>query len=62
MIAEDPWGRDWFPEIDQWCIDSFGEQDIWGEEPVNGWKRMRNKWYFIDESMLSMFMLKWQGI
>jgi len=41
-IQNDPWGRDWFPEIDKWCEETFGPQDYWGEEPVTGWKRMRN--------------------
>ena len=60
MVAEDPWLVKQFPDIDQWCTDSFGEEDIWGEEPVNGWKRMRNKYFFTKEDMCSMFMLKWR--
>lgn len=54
------WGQDWFPDIDQWCEDVFGKGDLWGEEPVNGWKRMRNKYFFTDETKLEWFVLRWQ--
>jgi hypothetical protein len=60
MIAKDPWGREWFSEIDQWCNDSFGEQDVWGQNPVSGWKRMRHKYFFTKEDMCSMFMIRWR--
>jgi hypothetical protein len=54
-----PWGQDWYPEIDQWCNETFGSEDLWGENPVNGWKRMRDKYFFIDEAKLSWFVLRW---
>ena len=60
MVAEDPWLLHQFLEIDKWCADSFGEQDVWGSDPVNGWKRLRNKYFFTKEDMCSMFMLKWR--
>jgi hypothetical protein len=58
-IQEDIWGVKWFPEIDKWCEETFGPQDLWGEEPVNGWKRMRNKYFFVDDSQLTWFLIKW---
>ena len=58
MPKGDLWGKDWFPEVDAWCYESFGAQDIWGEPVVNGWKRMRNKYFFRDEDMLTMFKLR----
>ena len=59
MIRTDPWGHEWFPEIDMWCHETYGQQDMWGEPVVNGWKRMRNKYFFRDEDMLTMFRLVW---
>jgi hypothetical protein len=53
------WGQDWYPEVDQWCEGTFGPSDLWGENPVNGWKRMRNKYFFIDESTLGWFVTRW---
>ena len=61
MIAEDLWGLTWFPEIEDWCTDSFGDQDIWGENPISGWKRMINRYFFTKEDMCSIFILKWGG-
>jgi hypothetical protein len=61
MLAEDPWGREWFPEIEAWCHQTLGQQDMWGEPVVTGWKRMRNKFFFADEDMLTMFKLVWGG-
>ena len=55
----DPWGGDWFPDIDKWCEQAFGDSDIWGEESVNGWKRMRNKYFFTEEKLLSVFVMRW---
>ena len=54
------WGNYWFPEIDQWCEQVFGPSDVWGEEPVTGWKRMRNKFCFIEEKQREWFKLRWQ--
>lgn len=45
--------------IEDWCEDVFGEQDIWGSDPVTGWKRMRNVFYFTQESARDMFVLRW---
>lgn len=55
----DLWGFNWFPEIDDWCESTFGQQDLWGEQPVSGWKRMRAKYFFTDSSKLSWFLIKW---
>lgn len=57
----DNWGHTWYPEADQWCTKTFGETDLWGENPVNGWKRMRNKYFFSEEKLLTLFVLKWSG-
>ena len=55
----DPWGRTWYPEIDAWCTDTFGQQDAWGEEPNTGWKCLRNKYFFVKEDQLSWFLIRW---
>jgi hypothetical protein len=55
----DVWGQNWYPEIDTWCGETFGDQDYWGEDPVTGWKRMRNKYYFTDDRKLTLFVLRW---
>lgn len=55
----DPWCLDWYPDIDKWCEQAFGDSDIWGEESVNGWKRMRNKYFFTEEKLLSVFVMRW---
>jgi len=56
---EDLWGFEWYPEIDEWCENTFGPQDFWGEEPVNGWKRMRNKYVFTYKDQLTCFVIRW---
>jgi hypothetical protein len=56
----DPWFHESYTDIDQWCEETFGSQDFWGEEPVTGWKRMRNKYYFVDQSKLNWFVLRWE--
>ena len=48
-----------FPDTDHWCTETFGSQDMWGETPVSGWKRMRNKYYFITKSACELFVLRW---
>lgn len=58
-LADDPWGYKWFPEIDKWCEETFGQQDLWGEDPQTGWKRMRNKYFFTEEDKLTWFMIRW---
>jgi hypothetical protein len=59
LPLRDPWGRHWYPEIDEWCKQTFGVQDIWGESPVKGWKRMRNKYFFTDQAKLNWFITRW---
>lgn len=61
-ITENHWdvyGSTWYHEIDQWCEDTFGVQDCWGEDSVSGWKRMRNKYFFVDKEKLSWFLIRW---
>lgn len=53
------WGTDWYPDIDAWCEEAFGPGDLWGEEPVTGWKRMRNKFFFVSNDELALFVLRW---
>ena len=53
------WGHNWYPEIDAWCEKTFGDQDLWGENPVNGWKRMRNRYFFTEEKSRTLFVIKW---
>lgn len=55
----DAWGHQWYTEADAWCNESFGYSDLWGEEPVNGWKRMRNKYFFISKEERALFVLRW---
>jgi hypothetical protein len=59
LPLRDPWGQYWYPDIDTWCGETFGAGDLWGENPVNGWKRMRNKYFFTDEAKLALFVLRW---
>lgn len=53
------WGWDWYPDIDIWCETTFGQEDLWGQEPLSGWKRMRNKYFFVEENQLTCFILRW---
>jgi hypothetical protein len=53
------WYHDHYKEVDAWCEQTLGAQDIWGSEPVTGWKRMRNRYYFVDKGKLSWFVLRW---
>ena len=55
----DQWYVNAYRDVDQWCERTFGTQDLWGEEPVTGWKRMRNRYFFVQESKLTMFLLRW---
>ena len=48
-----------YDETDIWCEETFGIRDAWGEIPVTGWKRMRNKYYFIEERNLELFVMRW---
>ena len=56
----DHFGHLWYPHIDQWCEEIFGPQDIWGGDPITGWKRMYSRYYFTKEEMLSAFILRWK--
>ena len=58
-LPVDPWYENSFPEVDKWCKETFGMQDLWGGTPKSGWKRMRNSYYFTDNSLRSMFVLRW---
>lgn len=58
---EDLWFRSSFLDIDAWCTRTFGNQDMWGEEPESGWKRMMNKYYFVKDSQRAFFILRWAG-
>ena len=53
------WGEDWYPDIDAWCEETFGASDIWGENPVSGWKRMTNKYFFTDPAKRDWFITRW---
>lgn len=56
---DDIWGHKWYPDIDTWCEDTFGQQDLWGEAPVTGWKRIRNTYFFVKEEQLAWFLIRW---
>jgi hypothetical protein len=56
---DDLWYLKSFHDVDEWCSDTFGPQDIWGSDPTSGWKRMRNNYYFLDKQDLMIFVLKW---
>ncbi len=58
-VASDPWGIEWYPDIADWCERTFGHQDLWGEEPVTGWKRMRTKYCFVEKDKLTLFLIRW---
>lgn len=59
LIGNDTWYREQYLDVDAWCEQTFGAQDVWGEEPVNGWKRMRNKYFFTSEGQVMIFTLMW---
>ena len=54
-----PWYHYDYKEVDAWCEQTFGSQDVWGSKPVTGWKRMRNRYYFVDKGKLRWFVLRW---
>lgn len=58
-LAKDPYGHGWYPDIDAWCESTFGEMDLWGDEPQTGWKRMRSKYFFTDQKKLEWFVMRW---
>jgi hypothetical protein len=55
----DTWYEHSFQDVDAWCGQTFGEQDLWGEDPKTGWKRMRNRYFFTDKNKRDWFVLKW---
>ena len=57
--SKDPWFINEYQDTDKWCEETFGAQDLWGQEPVTGWKRMRNRYYFVSESSRELFVLRW---
>jgi hypothetical protein len=58
-VNHDTWYRDEYLDVDEWCEETFGPQDIWGREIVSGWKRMRNRYYFVGEDKLNWFVTRW---
>mgnify|MGYP003352725831 CR=1 FL=1 len=58
-LPDDPWYHRSFPNVDTWCAETFGDQDRWGDEPVTGWKRMRNTYFFTEKSKMDWFVVKW---
>jgi hypothetical protein len=54
-----PWYHDHYKDTDEWCEQTFGPQDIWGQQIDTGWKRMRNRYYFVSEDKLNWFVLRW---
>ena len=47
------------PDLSKWCLQTFGAEDFWGSNPVTGWKRLGNKYYFTKAEMRSVFLLRW---
>ena len=46
-------------DVDTWCEHAFGASDCWGSEPVTGWKRLDNQYFFTDQNKLNWFVLRW---
>ena len=59
--AETRYG-DTHPKITEWCTQTFGTEDCWGADPISGWKRMTNRYYFTDEQNLELFVLRWSTV
>ena len=57
--GHDLWYFEGYKDTDVWCEQTFGLQDLWGEPPVTGWKRMRNRYYFVGETKMSLFLMRW---
>jgi hypothetical protein len=57
--GQDLWYFDEYLDIDAWCEQTFGPQDVWGREIESGWKRMRNRYYFVGEDRLNWFVMRW---
>ena len=55
----DPWYHNEYLNVDAWCEQTFGPSDIWGQEIVSGWKRMRNRYYFVGEDKFNWFVTRW---
>jgi len=58
--SQDLWYFDEYKDTDLWCEQTFGPQDIWGRDIITGWKRMRNRYYFVGEDKLNWFVLRWE--
>jgi hypothetical protein len=58
--GQDLWYFDDYKDTDEWCKQTFGLHDMWGAPPVTGWKRMRNRYYFVDAGKLSWFVMRWE--
>ena len=57
--SQDLWYFDDYTDIDEWCERTFGPQDIWGQEIVTGWKRMRNRYFFVGKDKFNWFVMRW---
>ena len=57
--GHDLWYFDEYEDIDLWCEQTFGPSDIWGQEIETGWKRMRNRYFFVGEDKLNWFVTRW---
>jgi hypothetical protein len=57
--SHDLWYHESYKDTDEWCEQTFGAQDSWGENPVTGWKRMRNKYFFTTDASRGLFVLRW---
>jgi hypothetical protein len=61
----EPVGGNWL-EMEAWCYETFGDdtQPIWGEseapEPAQRWYKNAQKFWFLNEQDLTMFVLKWR--
>lgn len=63
----EPIGGNW-KDMEQWCIDSFGETgNIWSEtknltpEPLQRWYMNNRKFWFRNERDRTVFILRWSS-
>lgn len=54
-----PWYHDEYLDVDIWCEQTYGPQDVWGSEIVSGWKRMSNRYFFVGADKLNWFVTRW---
>ena len=59
--SKDAWYSEEYLDVDLWCEQTFGLQDVWGSEPVTGWKRIRNRYFFVDKNKLNWFVMRWSS-